>query len=74
MAPQPVPTVVEDVEPDSSTTSTRLVADGPASTTTNPAEPIALEEVRDALDALDALLGDLDSQIGSVDLDEGETP
>ena len=73
-APKPVPTVVEDVEPSSSTTSTTLADDRPASTTTSPTESISLEEVRDALDALDALLGDLDSHIGSVDLDEGETP
>ena len=63
---------VESVEP--ATTSTASVDQGPTSTTTNPTESIDLTEVRDALDALDDLFGDLDSHIGSVDLDEGETP
>ena len=57
-----------------STTSTTLTADDPTSTTTNAKESIDLTEVRYALDALDALLGGLDSHIGSVDLDEGEAP
>ena len=57
-----------------STTSTTALDGSPTSTTTNPTETIDLTEVRDALDALDDLFGDLDSHIGSVDLDEGETP
>lgn len=67
--PEPAP--ADGTEQSPSTTST---VDGPASTTTNPTESIDLAEVRDALDALDALLGGLDGHIGSVDLDEGETP
>lgn len=66
------PEPMEPAEP--ATTSTTSVDESPTSTTTSPAETIDLAEVRDALDALDALFGDLDSQIGSVDLDEGETP
>ena len=75
----PPPTTVTEtapaeVPPDGSTTSTALTTDGPSPTTTNPAESIDLEEVREALDALDTLFGDLDNHIGSVDLNEGETP
>lgn len=73
-APGAAQTVGDEVESNRPTTSTTHTADGPASTTTNPAESIDLAEVRDALDVLDALFGDLDDHIGSVDLDEGETP
>ena len=75
----PSPTTVAETAPAvmdaaESTPSTTLAADGPSPTTTNPAESIDLAGVREALDALDTLFGDLDSHIGSVDLDEGETP
>ncbi len=74
VAPAPTTTdrVTSPLEP--ATSSPTLVDDSPTSTTTSPAEVIDLVEVRNALDALDALFGELDSQIGSVDLDEGETP
>ena len=73
--PATPPEPVERAEPaEPATTSTTSVDDSPTSTTTSPAEAIDLAEVRDVLDALDALFGDLDSQIGSVELDEGETP
>ena len=76
----PTPTTVADPasgEPTGlspSTTSTTVVPDSTSSANTNPAESIDLAEVRDALDALDALFGDLDTHIGSVDLEEGATP
>lgn len=64
----------EPAESSPGTPSATVTSDGPPSTTTSTGESIDLAEVRDLLDALDALLGGLDSHIDSVDLEEGETP
>ncbi len=70
----PAPMSSKPGESTPATSSTTLGTDGPSPTTTNPAQSIDLAGVREALDALEALFGGLDDHIGSVDLNEGETP
>lgn len=57
-----------------STTSTTAAVVGSTSTVTSPTETFDLSEVHNALDGLDGLFGALDGHIGSIDLNEGETP
>lgn len=71
---KPAPAAVVGAESSPSATSTTVTTVIPSSTTTSPAESVDLAEVRNALDALDALFGGLDGHIGSIELDEGETP
>ncbi len=66
------PASPSELEPDRvTTTTTKLVR---RETTTTQAETIYLEAVQEALDGLDDLIGAFESQVGSIDLDEGETP
>jgi hypothetical protein len=67
-----LPTDVEPVVATTSTTAAEVA--GPETTTTTHVETIDLGSVQDAMDDLDALFGAFESQIGSIDLEEGETP
>lgn len=70
----PVSAGEEPTEVHPSIGSTESSGDDPPSTTTSPNESIDLGEVQDALDTLEALFEGFDGHIGSVDLDEGDTP
>lgn len=85
-SPTKAPTAVATTTPTKTTVTSTEVAAIPTTTavastssaigatSTVIAETIDLQAVRNAMDTLDALFGDLDGHIGSIDLDEGETP
>ncbi len=59
--------------PEATSTTAQSVPTG-ESTTTTTTETIDLDAVFDALDALEGMFGELEAEVGSIDLEEGENP
>ncbi len=57
-----------------STTAPSVPAGESTTTTTTAVETIDLDAVFDALDALEGMFGELEAEVESIDLEEGENP